>query len=175
MCFIAFFTYNPFRIFSVCQIVTLEQKQGRIVQIKIFTIPILSSEPFVAEMNVFLRSKKVLEIKEIYVPEGYWSFVVRYVDDIAATDRDRIKVDYRKVLDEATFERFSAYRKIRKEVAEKDAVPPFAVFTDFELSEMAKCEPLTIKVLQGISGIGERKLEKYAQYFLKSSPDEKSE
>lgn len=100
------------------------------MQIKIFTIPILSSDPFTAEMNVFLRSKKVLEIKEIYVLEGCWSFVVRYVDDVAATDRERIKVDYRKVLDEATFERFSAYRKIRKEVAEKDAVPPFAVFTD---------------------------------------------
>jgi superfamily II DNA helicase RecQ len=144
-----------------------------IMQIKIFTIPILSSDAFIEEMNVFLRSKKVLEVKETYVPEGYWSFVVRYVDDIAATDRERIKVDYRKVLDEAAFERFSAYRKIRKEVAEKDAVPPFAVFTDLELSEMAKCAPLTIKAMKGISGIGERKLEKYAQCFIKTEQDEK--
>jgi superfamily II DNA helicase RecQ len=38
---------------------------------------------------------------------------------------------------------------------------------------MAKCAPLTIKAMKGISGIGERKMEKYAQYFIKIEQDEK--
>ena len=34
------------------------------MQIKIFTIPIMGGELLVEEMNVFLRSKKVLQLKE---------------------------------------------------------------------------------------------------------------
>jgi superfamily II DNA helicase RecQ len=144
------------------------------MQIRIFTIPLLHNEPFVEEMNHFLRSKKVLDIREEFYVSGYWSFVIRYTDDVNAVDRERSNVDYRKLLDDAAFERFSQYRKIRKEAADADAVPPFAVFTDYELSEIAKLLPLTLDGMKGINGIGDKKIEKYGKLFLPNVDQKKS-
>jgi len=149
------------------------------MQIKIFTIPIMGGELLTDEMNVFLRAKKVLRVKEHLVnhdSEGvYWCYSVRYVDDVTAAERDKVKVDFREVLDETTFKRFSALRVIRKRVAQEDAVPPFAVFTDLELAELAKVEILTPEVIKGIKGIGEKKVEKYAHHFLTQASNEKSQ
>lgn len=149
------------------------------MQIKIFTIPILGGEMLTKEMNVFLRSKKVLQLKEHLInneAEGvFWCFCVRYVDDIAAAEREKGKVDYRELLDEASFLRFTALREIRKKVAQSDSVPAFAVFTDYELTELSKEELLTPETFKKVKGIGEKKMEKYAHYFLSKPPNEKSE
>lgn len=106
------------------------------MQIKIFTIPILGGEQIIDEMNVFLRSKKVLQVREQFSSteaEGsFWCLIVRYVDDVSTTDRERGKVDYQKVLDEEAFKRFLALKMIRRQVAQEDAVPPYAVFSDSE-------------------------------------------
>jgi len=131
------------------------------------------------EMNVFLRSKKVLQVKEHLVnhdSEGvFWCYSVRYVDDVAAAEREKVKVDYREVLDEATFKRFSALREIRKRVALQDAVPAYAVFTDAELAELATLETLTLEAIKQLKGVGEKKVEKYAHHFLPKPTNEKSQ
>jgi superfamily II DNA helicase RecQ len=148
------------------------------MQIRIFTIPILGGELVSEEMNVFLRSKKVLQVKEKLInneAEGvFWCFCVRYVDDVAATEREKIKVDYREVLDEASFKRFSAFREIRKKVAQEDVVPPYAVFTDGELAELAKMETVTTESIKSVKGIGDKKLEKYGRHFVTPVTDEES-
>ncbi len=148
------------------------------MQIRIFTIPILGGEMLAEEMNVFLRSKKVLQVKEHLVNHDsdgvFWCFCVRFVDDVAAAEREKVKIDYREVLGEASFNRFSAMREIRKKVAQDDAVPPYAVFTDFELAELAKLETVTPAAIQNVKGIGEKKLEKYGHHFLTKKADEKS-
>jgi superfamily II DNA helicase RecQ len=149
------------------------------MQIRIFTIPILGGELLTAEMNVFLRSKKVLQVKEHLVNneiEGvFWCFCVRYVDDVAAAEREKGKVDYRELLGETSFQRFTALREIRKKVAQEDSVPAFAVFTDQELAELSRIEMLTPEAIKNVKGIGEKKVEKYAHYFLSKPPGEKSE
>lgn len=148
------------------------------MQIKIFTIPIMGGEMLADEMNVFLRSKKVLQVKEHLVnhdSEGvFWCYSVRYVDDVAAAEREKVKVDYREVLDEASFRRFSALREIRKRVAQDDAVPAYAVFTDTELAELSKVETLTDKTIRQLKGVGEKRVEKYAHHFLPQATDEKT-
>jgi superfamily II DNA helicase RecQ len=148
------------------------------MQIKTFTIPIISGDSLSEEMNVFLRSKKILKINEQlinHVSEGvFWCYSIRYVDDIAATEREKVKVDYRKVLDEASFNRFSALRKIRKKVAEDDDVPPYVVLTDSEMAELAREETITSETIKNVKGIGEKKLEKYGHFFLTQPQDEKS-
>lgn len=149
------------------------------MQIRIFTIPIMGGEMLAEEMNVFLRSKKVIQVKEHLVnndSEGaFWCYSIRYVDDVAAAEREKVKVDYREVLDEVTFKRFSALREIRKRVAQEDAVPAYAVFTDGELAELAKVEILTLESIRQLKGVGEKKVEKYGHHFLpKSATDEKS-
>jgi superfamily II DNA helicase RecQ len=146
------------------------------MQLKIFTIPILGGEHLIEEMNVFLRSKKILQVRERMVSteaEGsFWCFAVRYVDDVTATDRERVKVDYQKVLDAAAFKRFLGFKLIRKQVAQNDAVPPYAVFTDSELAELAKLENPTLETMQAVKGVGEKKIEKYGQFFLPKNDDE---
>ena len=125
----------------------------------------------VEELNRFLRSVRVLEIKKEFVNAStgqYWVFCITFlpmsgsaVPNVSAGGERREKVDYKNVLTEAEFERFTALRKIRKQVAEDDAVPPYAVFTDAELAELSKIEELTPTTMKQINGIGKKKVEKY--------------
>jgi len=48
-------------------------------------------------------------------------------------------------------------------------------FTDHELTELSKEELLTPETFKKVKGIGEKKMEKYAHYFLSKPPNEKSE
>jgi superfamily II DNA helicase RecQ len=95
------------------------------------------------------------------------------VDDVVSAERggDKIKIDYREVLDVVTFKRFSDMREIRKRVGLDEGVPPYAVFTDAELAELAKMEVVTSEVIKNIKGIGEKKLEKYGHHFITKTTD----
>lgn len=149
------------------------------MQVKIFTLPIVGAERINDEMNTFLRSRKILNVEKQFVTVAntcYWSFCVTYLEEVNSTfDKDRPKVDYRQVLDAETFKRFSKLREIRKRIATDDAVPAYAIFTDEELSQVAKIEVLTLASLKTIKGIGEKKVEKYGQFFVepKDASDEK--
>jgi superfamily II DNA helicase RecQ len=149
------------------------------MQIKLFTIPILGGEALAEEMNVFLRSKKILQTAQHLTQEGgnaFWCFCIKYVEDVALQEKQALaqpKVDYKQVLDEVTFARFSKMREMRKRVAQEDAVPAYAVFTDEELAGLAKIEKLTLATMKSVQGIGQKKVEKYGKFFLPE--DEKSE
>ena len=86
------------------------------MKIRIFTIPVLGGEGLVEEMNRFLSSKKIIRTREKLVKNGsdgmFWSFTIRYIDDINAVDRERLqqKVDYKSLLSEEEFSRFSIMR-----------------------------------------------------------------
>lgn len=140
------------------------------MQIKIFTIPVGDSGGALQEMNAFLRGNKILEVEHKLIGNdngAYWCFCVRYIERAPAeADKDGKKVDYRKVLDEATFGKFSKLREIRKRVAAEEAVSAFIIFTDEELAELAKLDEITEKAMLGIKGIGEKKVERYAKYFI---------
>ena len=99
---------------------------------------------------------------------GSWSFCITYLDPVKVQEPEikRGKVDYRNELNEKDFALFCEMRKVRKQIATNEAIPPFAVFTDAELAEIAKLEKFTLSSMKGISGIGEKKIEKYGSYFL---------
>ena len=61
---------------------------------------------------------------------------------------------------------FEALRKKRKELADQANLPPFTIFHDRTLREMALYYPRTPESLVALYGIGQRKLEKYADAFL---------
>lgn len=65
---------------------------------------------------------------------------------------------------DATF--FEILRKKRKELADKANVPPYVIFSDKTLIEIAAYFPQTINSLRNIFGIGEEKLKKYGITFL---------
>lgn len=64
-------------------------------------------------------------------------------------------------------ELFETLRSLRKEQAELENVPPYVIFSDATLVEMAHYLPHTMEELNQISGLGEFKLEKYGETFLK--------
>jgi ATP-dependent DNA helicase RecQ len=61
---------------------------------------------------------------------------------------------------------FEALRVVRKQIADAASVPPFVVFSDATLVEMAKSRPRDERELLSITGVGEHKLAKYGAQFL---------
>jgi ATP-dependent DNA helicase RecQ len=61
---------------------------------------------------------------------------------------------------------FDALRLCRKELADTQNLPPFVVFHDKTLREMARRQPRTPDDFRQISGIGESKAERYGRAFL---------
>lgn len=61
---------------------------------------------------------------------------------------------------------FEALRALRRELAREAQVPPYVIFHDAALREMAAVRPATRTELGGISGIGSRKLDAYGDAFL---------
>ncbi len=61
---------------------------------------------------------------------------------------------------------FELLRKRRKELADEQGVPPYVVFPDKTLIEMAAYFPQARTSLRAIHGVGEAKLEKYGTAFL---------
>ena len=148
-----------------------------LMQIKLFTIPISDSGSALQEMNTFLKAHKILEIQQMLISNdngANWCFCIRYVEQaFNAASGSKAKVDYRQVLDEPTFRKFSHLREIRKTVAATEGLSAFIVFTDEELAELAKLEQITIKSMLSIKGIGEKKAERFAHYFMDNpEPDE---
>jgi ATP-dependent DNA helicase RecQ len=66
--------------------------------------------------------------------------------------------------DEALFERL---RSLRKELADKQGVPPYIVFSDKTLHEMCRHYPAALPDIAGITGVGAAKLERYGDDFIK--------
>ena len=92
------------------------------MQIKLFTIPIGDSGEILEEMNRFLRGNKILEIENHLINNEngvYWCFCIRYIEKTSGfTGQTKVKkVDYKNILDEATFQKFAKLREIRKKVA----------------------------------------------------------
>ncbi len=63
-------------------------------------------------------------------------------------------------------ELFELLRKKRKEIADEREIPPFVIFSDKTLVQMAAAFPQTENEMLGISGIGINKLENYGAIFL---------
>ena len=56
-------------------------------------------------------------------------------------------------------------RSLRKRLADEQSVPPYVVFADASLRQMAQQRPITTDAFAAISGVGKRKLEQYGQVF----------
>jgi ATP-dependent DNA helicase RecQ len=61
---------------------------------------------------------------------------------------------------------FAKLRKLRKSLADEGNVPPYVVFNDTSLLEMAEQLPVSPGEMLGITGVGQRKLEKFGRPFM---------
>jgi len=60
----------------------------------------------------------------------------------------------------------SMLKDLRKKVAKKLGVPPFVVFQDPSLDDMALKYPITVEELSAVHGVGEGKAKKYGKDFV---------
>ena len=66
---------------------------------------------------------------------------------------------------------FEALRAKRTELASEQNVPPYVIFHDATLISMAQRRPINPNELQFIQGVGETKLERYGEIFLRIIKD----
>ena len=67
--------------------------------------------------------------------------------------------------DEALFEKL---RQLRKQLADERGVPPYIVFSDVALRQMARFYPSTEREFSRISGVGEKKLHEFGEIFRRA-------
>ena len=65
-------------------------------------------------------------------------------------------------------ELFDRLRALRKKLADEQGVPPYLVFSDRALQEMASRKPSTPEEMLDIPGVGQVKLARYAEAFLEA-------
>ncbi|MBM4428460.1 MAG: DNA helicase RecQ [Chloroflexi bacterium] len=71
----------------------------------------------------------------------------------------KIEIEYNNAL-------FAILRQKRKEMADEAKIPPYVIFSDKTLIEMAAYYPQSSKSLLNVSGVGQAKAEKYGEAFL---------
>lgn len=125
--------------------------------------------------NAFLRSHAVLAIHREWVPAGeasFWAFCVEYRESgsggrgVGSAGAAPGKIDYKEILSPEEFVVYAKLRDLRKQLAEKDAVPVFAVFTNEQLAQMVRMPAKSAADLARIDGVGEARVKKYAAAVL---------
>jgi len=144
------------------------------------TIPLHESALAEAELNRFLAGHRVLTVDRHLVADGArssWAVCVTYVDRPAADPAlapatsgkgppTRDAVDYKTLLSPADFEVFARLRVLRKRLAERDGVPPYAVFSNEQLAAIVRARPQNAAALARLPGVGKARLEKHGTAVL---------
>lgn len=141
---------------------------------QLFTLPLAAGEAEIEVMNRFLRSHRVLHVERRLIELGIqsvWAFCVEYLETVegagvSGNKQPRGSVDYKAVLPPEEFVVFSRLRELRKELADREAIPPYAVFTNEQLAQMVKLESPSLNSLQALGGVGEAKTSKYGAAVL---------
>jgi ATP-dependent DNA helicase RecQ len=79
--------------------------------------------------------------------------------------RARVETESWEGVDRALFERL---RTLRLEIARSRGVPPYVIFHDTTLREMARLRPTSVAALHGVYGVGERKAAELGPLFVEA-------
>ena len=66
---------------------------------------------------------------------------------------------------------FSRLKHLRKALAEENDVPPFVIFSDATLADMASKQPTSSETMLEVSGVGQTKLSRYGDAFIQLIDD----
>jgi len=142
----------------------------------IITAPVHHAEAALEELNTFLARHRVLAVDRQLVQDGgqsAWTFCITWVpldtdaDADAADDPSKKgRIDYREVLSEQDFAVFVKLRDLRKQLSEREGVPPYALFNNEQLAEMVRRRATTTTDLGRIHGVGPARVERYGAAFV---------
>jgi ATP-dependent DNA helicase RecQ len=78
----------------------------------------------------------------------------------ARRSRDGVRAS---TTDDSLFERL---RALRKRLADQNGLPPYVIFHDSTLREMAEHMPLNLDQFAALAGVGQAKLDRYGEQFI---------
>ncbi|TCP25780.1 ATP-dependent DNA helicase RecQ [Tenacibaculum skagerrakense] len=109
---------------------------------------------------------KITKVGEAFLKEPQ-SFMMTE-DHQYSSDDDASIITNAKSSNEGTDQKLvSILKDLRKQVGKKLGVPPFAVFQDPSINDMALKYPITLDELSKVHGVGEGKAKKYGKDFVK--------
>jgi superfamily II DNA helicase RecQ len=102
---------------------------------------------------------------------SFWAICVDYLNSIAVENSgvanlSRSRVDYKTILPPNEFDVFSRLRELRKELAQAEAVPVYALFTNEQLAQMVQRRCQSTRDLAAVEGISDTKIGKYGERLL---------
>ncbi|WP_432204469.1 DNA helicase RecQ [Cetobacterium somerae] len=112
-------------------------------------------------------------ISENYLEQSAGSFPTLKLTSKAFDVLKNLKAVFRKINESVTFDYFEdplfeTLNTLRKEIAQKENVPPYIIFSDLTLMEMAEKKPQNRWEMLKIRGIGNQKFKNYGDLFLKT-------
>lgn len=144
------------------------------MKFKFFAVPARNPEAAEAELNAFCNQHRISYIDKYLVADGaasFWSICISWLEgdtapSLSAENRNKPSVDYKQILSEADFGLYLELRNYRKELADQQSVPPYALFTNEQLAAMVQQRIHTKTELANIPGVGKSRIDKYAEGFL---------
>ena len=140
------------------------------MKFKFFNVHVCNAEEEESRLNSFCSSYCIASVEKQFVSVGensFWSFCITYiVNSEKKSSTKKSSVDYREVLNEKDFAVYSKLRTLRKDLALKEGVPVYALFTNEQLAAMVTDKVQTFSAMAKIPGIGKARIEKYGESFL---------
>jgi superfamily II DNA helicase RecQ len=143
------------------------------MHMRFFTIPIRDPQGAADELNAFLTAHRIVHTERQFVADGansLWSICVSYIDSgdgRPTPDKRARKIDYRESLSETEFAVFAKLRALRKELADQEGVPVYALFTNEQLADMVRRGVSSLEDFKSLDGVGKARVGKYGEAFLR--------
>ncbi|MGL5089027.1 MAG: DNA helicase RecQ [Cetobacterium sp.] len=112
-------------------------------------------------------------ISENYLEQSAGSFPTLKLTSKAFKVLKNLKTVFRKSNESITFDYFEdplfeTLNKLRKDIAQREEVPPYIIFSDLTLIELAETKPKNRWEMLKVRGIGNQKFKNYGDLFLKT-------
>ena len=115
----------------------------------------------------------LLDIDAIYIDIEFKTLLITNRGMDVLKGKEKVKIDKRDIEEKSSYddyeieidknELFEEFKSLRTKISKEEKVPPFIIFSDKVLNEIAKKLPITEKEFLSISGLGEQKLKKYGK------------
>ncbi len=115
-------------------------------------------------LKEFLAGKSVISIEKRFFKQNshyFWTFAIEYESDkVGGSKEIDLETDGQKNL-------FLALKEWRNELAAEKGVPPYLLFTNNQLKQIAIRQPKTTEELKNIQMISSKKAQEYGEAIFK--------
>ena len=122
------------------------------------------------------KEKEIVDLIQLLIAEGYLQVTEsqypvlklgeKALPVLRGEEQVWQKIVIRPVQQTGDDDLFERLRSLRKEISQREGVPPYVIFHDSTLREMSSLCPKDKKEMLQIKGVGEAKFDKYGQPFL---------